>query len=106
MRATLIRVEKIDQLKTLFGAINLDEKNMAVLKKAIERRKGCQDRGPNADRPTEVFDEGGLWPHPSHGAGVDRGGVVGLQPKHSKNRRHLSFAGGSGGRCRYPNRRS
>jgi hypothetical protein len=34
MRTTLVPVEKIDQLKTLFGAINLDEKNMAVLKKA------------------------------------------------------------------------
>jgi hypothetical protein len=34
MRTTLIPVEKINQLKTLFGAINLDEKNMAVLKKA------------------------------------------------------------------------
>jgi hypothetical protein len=34
MRTTLVPVEKIDLLKTLFGAINLDEKNMAVLKKA------------------------------------------------------------------------
>jgi hypothetical protein len=34
MRTTRVPVEKIDQLKTLFGAINLDEKNMAVLKKA------------------------------------------------------------------------
>jgi hypothetical protein len=34
VRTTRVPAEKIDQLKTLFGAINLDEKNMAVLKKA------------------------------------------------------------------------
>lgn len=34
MRATVVPVDKIDQLKTLFGEINHDEKNMAVLKKA------------------------------------------------------------------------
>jgi Domain of Unknown Function with PDB structure (DUF3857) len=31
---TLIPVEKVDQLKSLFGEITMDEKNMAVLKKA------------------------------------------------------------------------
>jgi hypothetical protein len=34
MRTTLVPVDKIDQLRKLFGEINLDEKNMAVLKKA------------------------------------------------------------------------
>jgi len=33
MRTTLVPVEKIDQLKSLFGEINMDEKKMAVLKK-------------------------------------------------------------------------
>jgi uncharacterized protein DUF3857 len=33
VRTTLVPVEKIDQLKKLFGEITLDEKNMAVLKK-------------------------------------------------------------------------
>jgi hypothetical protein len=33
MQTTLVPVEKIDQLKKLFAQINLDEKNMAVLKK-------------------------------------------------------------------------
>jgi hypothetical protein len=33
MRTTLVPVDKIDQLKKLFGEINMDEKNMAVLKK-------------------------------------------------------------------------
>ncbi|HKF20061.1 MAG TPA: DUF3857 domain-containing transglutaminase family protein [Candidatus Angelobacter sp.] len=34
MRATTVPLEKIDQLKRLFGEIMVDEKNMAVLKKA------------------------------------------------------------------------
>ena len=34
MGATQVPVEKIDQLRKIFSAINLDEKNMAVLKKA------------------------------------------------------------------------
>ena len=34
MRTTLIPVDKIDQLKRLFSDITMDEKNMAVLKKA------------------------------------------------------------------------
>ncbi len=33
MRTTLVPVERMDQLKKLFGQINLDERNMAVLKK-------------------------------------------------------------------------
>ncbi len=33
MRTTLVPVERIDQLKKLFGQINADERNMAVLKK-------------------------------------------------------------------------
>lgn len=34
MDSTLVPMEQMDQLKKLFGQINLDEKNMAVLKKA------------------------------------------------------------------------
>ncbi|HEY5026967.1 MAG TPA: DUF3857 domain-containing protein [Candidatus Angelobacter sp.] len=34
MDSTLVSMEQMDQLKKLFGQINLDEKNMAVLKKA------------------------------------------------------------------------
>ncbi len=33
MRTTLVPVDRMDQLKKLFGQINLDERNMAVLKK-------------------------------------------------------------------------
>jgi hypothetical protein len=32
--ATQVSMDQMDQLKKLFGQINLDEKNMAVLKKA------------------------------------------------------------------------
>ncbi len=34
MTTTLVPLEKMDQLKSLFGQINMDEKNMAILKKA------------------------------------------------------------------------
>src|SRR5262249_58126147 len=34
MRTTLVPVDKFDQLKQLFAEINMDEKKMAVLKKA------------------------------------------------------------------------
>jgi hypothetical protein len=34
MQTTLVPVEKIDHLKKLFSEINMDEKNMVVLKKA------------------------------------------------------------------------
>jgi hypothetical protein len=34
MDSTLVSMEQMEQLKKLFGQINLDEKNMAVLKKA------------------------------------------------------------------------
>jgi hypothetical protein len=30
---TLVPLEKMDELKSLFGQINVDEKNMAILKK-------------------------------------------------------------------------
>jgi hypothetical protein len=33
MDSTLVSMEQMEQLKKLFGQINLDEKNMAVLKK-------------------------------------------------------------------------
>jgi hypothetical protein len=34
MDSTLVSMDQMDQLKKLFGQINSDEKNMAVLKKA------------------------------------------------------------------------